>query len=85
MYQRKYRKQTKRWDVTPTLVSKEYSYIPKLMDVISRERANSDVNLKHKQLQPLHHPCNIQKMIGHRPPENTAELVASKLSRFSSS
>ena len=82
MYQRKYRKQSKRWDVTPILASKDYSYIPKLMDVISRERASSDVNLKHKQLEPLHHPNNIQKTIGHRPPENTSELVATKLSRF---
>ena len=84
LYQRKYRKQTKRWDVTPLLVSKDYSYIPRLMEAISRERANSDENLKHKQAKPLDHPSNIQKTIGHRPPEKTSELVANKRSRFSS-
>lgn len=84
MYQRKYRKQSKGWDVTPLLVLKDYSYIPKLIDIISTERASSDVNLQHKQLEPLHHPCNIQKTIGHRPPEKTSELIANKLSCFSS-
>lgn len=59
MYQRNYRKQTKHWDVTPLLVSKNYNYIPRLMEVISREHASSDMNLKHKQPEPLHHPCNI--------------------------
>ena len=36
------------WDVTPLLVSKNYNYIPRLMEVISKEHASSDVNLKHK-------------------------------------
>ena len=52
MYQHKYRKQSKRWDVTPVLFSKDYSYIPELMDAISRECASLEVNLKHKQLEP---------------------------------
>ena len=66
-------------------MSKDYNYIPRLMKVISRERiVNSDVSLKHKQAEPLDHPFNIQKTIGHKPPEKTSELVASKRSRFSS-
>ena len=82
MYQRKYRKQTKRWDVTPSLVSKDYNYIPRPMEAISREHASSDVNLKHKQPEPLHHSCNIQKTIRHRPPEKTSELVATNILIF---
>ena len=64
MYQRKYRKQTKWWDVTPLLVLKDYNYIPKLIEAISREHISFNMNLKHKQPEPLHYPCNIQKKLG---------------------
>ena len=34
MFQRKYRKSSKQWDVTPVTEKKKYDYIPKLMEEI---------------------------------------------------
>lgn len=83
MYQRKYRKQSKKWDVTPLLTPKKYDYIPELFTSIKRERHISSNNLKHKQTIASSHPSNIQQTIAHHPPVSTSELVASKRSRFS--
>ena len=37
IYHRKYRKQTKKWDVSPTKSNKTYKYIPELMKSIIEE------------------------------------------------
>lgn len=81
IYQRKYRKQSKKWDTTP-LLEKKYKYIPELILAISKQRERSSANLKQKTTRPSSHPSRIQKTIAHRPPVDTCELVASKRSRF---
>ena len=34
MYSRKFHKQTKKWDTTPTLTKKKYEYLPELIDCV---------------------------------------------------
>ena len=82
VYHRKYRKQTKKWDTTPTLTSKKYEYIPELLKVIFDERATTSVPLKRKLPLSPQHPARLQETIAHKPPEDTASLVANKRSRF---
>ena len=82
MHHRKYRKQSKKWDVTPLLMPKQYQYIPELLSVISKERENSSFALKHKDPVLTAHPSTIQKTIAHKPPEDTDELVAKKRTCF---
>ena len=82
MHHRKYRKQSKKWDVTPLLAPKQYQYIPELLSTISKERENSTVTLKHKDPVLTTQPSAIQRTIAHKPPEDTAELVANKRTRF---
>ena len=80
VYQRKYRKQTKKWDVTP-VQTKKYKYMDKLKKEIMKQREHS-VETRSKPALPDNHPNNIQATIGHVPPSNTKELAAKKLSRF---
>ena len=82
IYHRKYRKQTKKWDVSPTKSNKAYKYIPELMKVILEERKGSVQNLKHRVALPQEHPANIQPTIAHTIPDKTAELVTNKRTRF---
>lgn len=46
LYHRKYRKQSKKWDATPTLIWKKYEYIPQIMSEIYKARAASDSSQK---------------------------------------
>lgn len=53
---RRYRKQTKKWDVTPCKEPKNYEYLPLLMQDILTSRRESVVGVKHKEIVPLNHP-----------------------------
>ena len=82
IYHRKYRKQTKKWDVTPTKSKKLYKYIPELMRAILEERKVLAHNLKHQVTLHQEHPSNIQATIAHIIPDATAQLVKNKCTRF---
>ena len=56
MYQKKYRKHSKKWDIIPLLEPKEYKYIPDLLLAISTKRETSGTNLKHKLPRRTTHP-----------------------------
>ena len=80
VYHRKYRKQSKKWDVTPTLTMKKFLYIPKLLHEI-RERESHGDRIKNHVMLPSDHPARIQCIIGHTEPLATSE-IAIKKSRF---
>ena len=79
VYQRKYRKQTKKWDVTPVRTKKEYKYMDKLKLEIMDQRVHSIQTTRSKRVLPVNYPNYIQTTIGHLPPSNTKELAAKKL------
>ena len=81
IYNRKFRKQTKKLDATPSL-EKKYQYIPDLILEIERQHTLSTNNLKKGQPSPYDHPGNIAKTIGNSQPETTKEIVQKKQSRF---
>ena len=83
IYARKYRKASRKWDVTPTLEQKKYNYIPRLIKEIKSQRQNSDHVLKQKLPTPGSHPNNIQHTIGEILPSGSRELASNKRSRFS--
>jgi len=82
-YHRKYRKQSKRWDVTPVKTKKEYKCIPELMAAIFQARKESDDSLKSRKRLREDHPAHIQQTIAHCPPDHTVDIVTKKRSRFS--
>ena len=82
-YHRKYRKQSKNWDVTPVKTRKEYKYIPELIAAIFQAHKESDNSLKSKKRLREDHPVHIQHTIAHRPPDHTADIATKKRSRFS--
>lgn len=82
IYNRKFRKQTKKWDATPSLEKKKYSYIPDLMNRIEKQHVLSTRNLKKAQPCPYDQPNQIAKTIANSQPESTKEIVQKKQSRF---
>ena len=82
IYHRKYRKQTKKWDVTAVKSTKEYKYIPDLMLQIFEERVRSVVPLKHAITLSQDHPSKRQRTIAHTQPDETTNIVMNKCSRF---
>lgn len=82
VYHRKYRKQTKKWDVTPVLEEKKYEYIPEIMECVRVMRIQSTVSLRHKGVLSVNQPARRQSTIAHTAPTPTDELVSSKRSRF---
>ena len=83
IYHRKYRRQSKKWDVTPVKENKHYKYIPQLIAAIFTQRMTSADTLKQTIHLPNHHPANIQSTIAHTRPGDTADIVKTKRSRFS--
>ena len=83
LLQRKYRKQSKKWDVTPVKTKKEYKYMPKVIAAIFQAYNKSNNSLKSKKRLREDHPVYIQDTIAHRPPSCTADIVVNKRSRFS--
>ena len=81
-YYRKYRKQTNKWDVTPTKSEKLYKYIPGFMRAILEEQKVLAYNMKQQVALHQEHPSNIQATIAHIIPDATAQLVKNKCTRF---
>lgn len=57
IYHHKYRKQTKKWDVTPTKHMKKYKYATELMDAVMTEQKSS--------CAPLKRPRRVDRGINH--------------------
>ena len=83
IYARKFRKQSRKWDATPTLVKKKYDYIPSMIKEIESQRSMGSFALKHPLLQPTQHPTRIQATIGNTEPLSTTDIIRNKKSRFS--
>ena len=81
-YHRKYRKQTKQWDVTPVMENKKYEYIPELMESVRLMRRQTTFTLCTKNVVAENHPSRRQATIAHTAPSSTDELVKNKRSRF---
>ena len=56
IYHRKYRKQTKKWDVTPVMENKKYEYIPELMESVHLMRQQTTSTLRSKNVLAEDHP-----------------------------
>lgn len=84
IYHRKYRKQSKKWDVTPTLKSKTFAYIPDIIREVEMERERNGFKIKNQVELHSDHPARIQSTIAHTVPLPTSELVLKKKSRFKS-
>ena len=82
IYHRKYRKQTKKWDVTPVRSRKEYPYMNELVFTILKMREESDMTTRSKLPVALNHPRNIQLTIGKDVPLETLVILSNKQSRF---
>ena len=82
VYNRKFRKQTKKWDATPSLEKKKYAYIPDLMNKIEKQHVLSTRNLKKGQPSLYDQPNHIAKTIANSQPESTKEIILKKQSRF---
>ena len=83
LFHRKYRKQSKKWDVTPLKSNKTYKYIPELIQAVFEERMVSVSSMKRPMTLPENHPANIQHTIAHLQPDNTTDIIKNKKSRFS--
>jgi len=82
IYSRKYRKSSKKWDVTPALKPKQYEYIADLLLNVRKHRMESTLTSRHQVVRSEQHPGLIQTTVGHVPPATTDELVRNKRSRF---
>ena len=83
MYARKFRKQTKKWDVTPVKERKEYSYIPALLKEIENRRTSlPHGTVKQKRPIPSDHPTRLQPTIGNSIPDDTSCIARNKRSCF---
>ena len=80
--QRKYRKQTKKWDVTLVRCPKKYSYMKDLVAQILKFREPSDQTTRSEVTLISNHPHNIQLTISHIQPPETSEILSTKQSRF---
>ena len=81
-YHRRYRKQTRNWDVVKVLDRKEYKYIPELMTEIMTYWQQSGFNMRCRTTVPPDHPTQIQPTIAHNPPPDTHTIANNKKSRF---
>ena len=82
-YHRKYRKQSKNWDVTHVKTRKGYKYISELIAAIFQAHKESDNSLKYKKCLREDHPVHIQHTIAQCPADHTTDVVTKKHSRFS--
>ena len=55
-YHRKYRKQTKKWDVTPIMENKKFEYIPELMECVRFMHHQTTFTLRSKNDLAENHP-----------------------------
>ena len=56
VFHRKYRKQSKKWDASPTMNRKTYLYIPTILKLIIEKRISASITLKHSVVVPEDHP-----------------------------
>ena len=82
IHARKFRKQSKKWDVTPVKKSKEYSYVNKIIQEIQKQRHDSCESLKKKRPLSPSNPYHIQHTIGDSDPPSTSTIIENKRSRF---
>ena len=79
-YHRKYRKQTRNWDVDKVLEEKDYCYIPEVMDEILTYWQQSQFTMKSRSTSPQ--DPTLPHTIAHTQPPDTATIVNRKKSRF---
>ena len=82
IYHRRYRRQTRNWDVVKVMERKEYEYIPELLDMIVKFWKESGCTTRKRNALPSNHPSHIQRTIAHTEPPNTHTIVENKKSRF---
>ena len=82
IYHRKYRKQTKKWDVTPVRCRKDYTYMNELIKDILKLREETDSSSRSRVPIASNHPRHIQLTIGLNAPPDTQSIVINKQSRF---
>ena len=70
MYNRKFRKQSKKWDATPVLECKKYPHIPDLMKEIELEYKNHDTALRVpvQSLYDMHLYRRLLPILNRKPP-----------------
>ena len=84
-YHRRYRKQSRNWDVVKVLEAKEYKYIqyiPELSNAILKFWQESTSTMRKRNPVPANHPSHIQPTIAHTQPPETHTIVSNKKSRF---
>ena len=81
-YHRRYRKQTRNWDVVQVMEAKDYKYIPELLKEIFLLWECSTFTMKSRLTASQDDPMNIQPTIAHVQPPDTATIVNKKQSRF---
>ena len=80
MYARKFRKQTKKWDVTPLKERKQFSYIPEILREIEVMRTPLPRRyVKSKRPLLPEHPARLRQNIN---PDPTSSILRCKKSRF---
>lgn len=82
MFHRKYRKQSKKWDASPTMNQKTYPYIPNIVRAITEKWTSASITMKHSVIVPEDHPTRIQGTITHASPTATHDIIHNKRSRF---
>ena len=75
IYNRNFRKQTKKWNATPVLECKKYPHIPDLMAKIELEYKNHDAALRIQVQLSYDNPSSVQKTTGNFQPYTTSEIV----------
>ena len=82
IHARKFRKPSKKWDVTPVKKSKEYSYVNKIIQEIQKQRYDSCESLKKKRPLSPSNPYHIQHTIGDSDPPSTSMIIENNRSRL---
>ena len=82
IYHRRYRKQTRNWDVMKVMERKEFEYIPELLESITKFWEESGFTTRTQNALHSDHPSHIQRTIAHTEAPNTHMIVQNKKSRF---
>lgn len=77
LYHRRYRKQTRQWDVVKVLEAKEFQYIPEMFGEVLKFWQQSSFSMKKRST------TLPSQTIAHIPPPDTCTIVTNKKSRFS--
>ena len=81
-YHRRYRKQTRNWDVVEVLEAKDYKYVSELSDEVLKFWGRSTFTMRTRNTTAQDHPCSIQRTIAHTQQPDTSTIVTNKKSRF---